>query len=76
MAKLVFEMNQSLDGYVDHDNLPPDPLFRHWIERTKTLAATLYGRRMYETMRYWDEEQVDWTAERREFGTAWRRLPK
>ncbi len=76
MAKLVFEMNQSLDGYIDHEKLPPDPLFRHWVERTQTLTATIYGRRMYEAMRYWDEEHEGWSAERREFATAWRRLPK
>ncbi|MBA3051162.1 MAG: dihydrofolate reductase, partial [Brevundimonas sp.] len=33
MARLVFDMNVSLDGYVDHDKFMPDPeLFRHWIE--------------------------------------------
>lgn len=33
MAKLVFRMNQSLDGYVDHIALAPGPtLFRHFIE--------------------------------------------
>lgn len=31
MAKIVFGMNQSLDGYVDHDKFAPDPaLFLHW----------------------------------------------
>jgi len=33
MAKLVFAMNQSLDGYVDHQEFAPDPpLFRHFID--------------------------------------------
>jgi hypothetical protein len=32
MAKLVFGMNQSLDGYVDHLEMRTGPaLFRHWI---------------------------------------------
>jgi len=46
MAKLVFELNQSLDGYVDHQALgPPDPaLFRHFTERVRGLAGMLYGR--------------------------------
>lgn len=57
MAKLVFELNQSLDGYVDHKAMPPEPgLFRHFIERVRGLAGMLYGRRMYEVMRYWDDD--------------------
>jgi len=77
MAKLVFGMNQSLDGYVDHDKFAPDPaLFRHWIEHVRGVAASVYGRRMYEVMRYWDQDDTEWTPELREFATAWRRQPK
>jgi hypothetical protein len=41
MAKLVYELNQSLDGYVDHQQMGPPrpPLFRHFIERVRGLAA-------------------------------------
>jgi hypothetical protein len=54
MAKLVFGMNQSLDGYVDHEAFAPGPtLFRHWIENVRSLSSSVYGRRMYEVMRYW-----------------------
>ena len=51
MTKIVFGMNLSLDGYIDHEHLgPPDAaLFRHWIEHVRGLAASVYGRRMYET---------------------------
>ena len=36
MAKLVFGMNQSLDGYVDHMAFAPSPtLFRHFIEEAR-----------------------------------------
>ena len=36
MAKLVFGMNQSLDGYVDHTAFAPSPtLFRHFIEENR-----------------------------------------
>ena len=54
MAKLVYELNQSLDGYVDHQAFgPPDPaLFRHFTERVRGLTGMLYGRGMYEVMRY------------------------
>jgi dihydrofolate reductase len=77
MAKLVFGMNQSLDGYVDHDAMEVGPvLFRHWIEHVRGLTGSIYGRRMYEMMRYWDEDRPEWSAERREFATAWRRQPK
>ena len=77
MAKLVFGMNQSLDGYVDHDAMAPDPaLFRHWVEHVAGLAGSVYGRRMYEVMRYWDEDRPEWDADHRAFAAAWRRLPK
>ena len=78
MAKIVFGMNQSLDGYVDlHPEMQVGPvLFRHWTEHVRGLAASVYGRRMYETMRYWDEDDPAWDAERRDFAMAWRKQPK
>lgn len=77
MAKLFFGMNQSLDSYVDHMGFSPGPaLFRHFIEQTSGLAGSLYGRRLYEVMRYWDEEQPDWGDEEQAFAAAWRKLPK
>ncbi|RDL48097.1 hypothetical protein BLJAPNOD_04372 [Ensifer sp. M14] len=77
MAKLVFGMNQSLDGFVDHTEMQTGPaLFRHWIEHVGGLTGSVYGRRMYDTMRYWDEDRPEWSAELREFATVWRRQPK
>src|SRR4051794_7787960 len=77
MAKLVFGLNQSLDGYVDHQAFAPDPpLFRHFIEQVRKAAASVYGRRMYEVMRYWDEDHSDWDAEERDFAAVWRSQPK
>lgn len=73
MAELIFGMNQSLDGYVDHTEFAPGPvLFRHFIEQVRGLAGSAYGRRMYEVMRYWDEDRPEWDAEFREFAAAWR----
>jgi dihydrofolate reductase len=74
MAKLVFEMNQSLDGYVDHQKIgPPRPgLFRHYIELVRGLTGMVYGRRMYEVMRYWDDDQSGWDAEEHEYAAVWR----
>ncbi len=77
MAKIVFGMLVSLDGYVDHDAFDPDPvLFRHFIEQTRELAGSVYGRRLYEIMRYWDEDDPDWTPDYREFAQVWRSSPK
>ena len=77
MAKLVFGMNQSLDGYVDHMAFAPSPaLFRHFIEQARDQAGSVYGRGLYEIMRYWDEDHSEWDAERRDFAAAWRRQPK
>src|SRR6187401_1925554 len=77
MAKLVFGMNQSLDGYVDHTAFAPDAtLFRHFIEEARAQARSLYGRRIYEIMRYWDEDQAEWGTDERAFAAAWRKQPK
>ena len=77
MAKLVFGLNQSLDGYVDHEAFGPGPaLFRHFIQQVRGLAGMVYGRRTYEVMRYWDDDLPDWGAEEREFATVWRSQPK
>ena len=77
MARLVFGMNQSLDGYVDHTAFgPSQTLFRHFIEQAQGMAGAIYGRQMYEVMRYWDDEHPEWGAEERAFAAAWRRYPK
>jgi dihydrofolate reductase len=77
MAKLVFGMNQSLDGYVDHTAFGPSPtLFRHFIAEARGQAGSVYGRRMYEIMRYWDDDHPDWGAEEHAFAAAWRNQPK
>jgi dihydrofolate reductase len=77
MAKLVFGLNQSLDGYVDHQAFAPDPvLFRHFIEQVRGSAGAVYGRVMYEVMRYWYEDQPDWGLAEREYAAVWRRQPK
>ena len=78
MAKLIFGMMQSLDGYVDHRELgPPDPVVgRHFIEHVRGLTGIVYGRNMYEIMRYWDDDLPDWDAEERDFAAVWRSQPK
>jgi len=78
MAKLVFALNQSLDGYIDHQEMGPlnPTLFRHFIEQVRNLTGMVYGRGMYEVMRYWDDDLPDWGAEEREYATVWRSRPK
>ena len=77
MARLVFAMNQSLDGYVDHQEFAPDPsLFRHFVEHMRGLTGSVYGRVLYEVMRYWDEDHPERNAAERDFAAAWRSQPK
>jgi dihydrofolate reductase len=82
MGKLVFGMMQSLDGYVagaaGGPQLPPpgEQLHRHFNDHVRALAGAIYGRRMYEVMRYWDDDQPDWDDVGRDFAAAWRATPK
>ena len=77
MAKLVFAMNQSLDGYVDHTAFGPSPtLFRHFIAEAEAQTDSLYGRKLYEIMRYWDDEKPEWGDDEKAFGRAWRKQKK
>jgi dihydrofolate reductase len=73
MAKLVYGLNLSLDGYVDHQKFAPGPLlFRHFIEQVRGVSGMVYGRRTYEVMRYWDEDIPDWGADERDYAAVWR----
>lgn len=82
MAKLILGMNVSIDGYVDDlaGNLvmgaPSQKHFEYWIETIRNHAGAVYGGRMYEVMRYWDDDHAEWDASLRQFATLWRKLPK
>lgn len=77
MARLVFGMNQSLDGYVDHTEFGPSPtLFRHFIAEAQGQTGSIYGRNVYELMRYWDDDQPEWGTDHHAFAAAWRRQQK
>src|SRR5579883_296232 len=57
--------------------MPPEPgLFRHFIEDVRGLTGMMYGRCMYEEMRYWDNDLPDWDAEEREYAAVWRSQAK
>jgi len=77
MAKLIYALNVSLDGYVDHDKFGPDPvLFEHFTEELRRQSGCLYGRRMYEIMRYWDTDDAERTPAFRAYAEAWRAQKK
>lgn len=77
MATFAFGMNLSFDGYVDHDRFAPDPvLYRHWTDQVRDSPGCLYGRGIYELMRYWEDDKPEWDADARAFAAAWRAQPK
>ena len=82
MAKLVFGMMQSLDGYIAAADgglnmpRPDDALHQHFNDTVRASVAIIYGRRMYEIMRYWDGEEAEEGEAGLAFATAWRAKPK
>jgi dihydrofolate reductase len=82
MAKLIFGLMQSLDGYVAGPEggpslpMPDDALTSHFSAQLRGFTGSLYGRRMYEIMKYWDEEAAEQGVAGREFALAWRAKPK
>lgn len=82
MARLVFGMMQSLDGYIDGVEggpqlSPPGPLLhRHFNDHVRAVSGCLYGRRIYELMRYWEEDRPEWGEIEHDYAAAWRPKPK
>jgi dihydrofolate reductase len=84
MRKVIFSMSVSLDGYIagpdgDFDWAAPDAeLHRFHNEQTREIGAHLLGRRLYETMVYWEtaEEDPELGETEREFAQIWQPLPK
>lgn len=82
MARLIYGMMQSLDGYIEGPSggpawsVPGPVLFRHFTDYVRGLKGVLYGRRMYEVMRYWDEDDPEWDAVEIDFAQVWRSKPK
>ena len=60
MGKLIYGFNTSLDGYIeDRDgtldwSLPDEELHRFWNAFEASIGTHLYGRKLYETMAYWE----------------------
>jgi len=85
MGRLIYTLNTSLDGFVetrDHSldwSTADDELLAWFADRAHGLAASLYGRRLYELMSaYWPTAGDDPAATEpmREFGREWLRIPK
>ena len=85
MTRLIYLLNVSLDGYTASPDGGTewgtvDEEIHSWFnEQMRGLDATLYGRRMYETMAaYWPtgEDDPAGTETTREFARIWNPLPK
>jgi dihydrofolate reductase len=84
VAKLIYSMNPSLDGFISGPDgnfdwgAPDEELHRFHNERVRALGGHLLGRRLYETMVYWETAHDDFavTDYLREFADIWQALPK
>ncbi|MBW4032492.1 MAG: dihydrofolate reductase [Acidobacteria bacterium] len=84
MRRVTYSMGVSLDGYiVDPDgniaSPPPDEeIFRFVIDEARDVGVHLLGRRLYETMLYWETADQDPTLDEseREWTSIWKPLPK
>ncbi|HET9344912.1 MAG TPA: dihydrofolate reductase family protein [Candidatus Limnocylindrales bacterium] len=82
MRSVTYSMNTSLDGYIagpdgSFDWGLPDSVFRFWIDEIREVGVHLMGRRLYETMLYWETaDQVSLNDAEREWAALWNPLPK
>jgi dihydrofolate reductase len=84
MGNVIFSMSVSLDGYIAGPggdiewSAPDDELHRFHNERVRELGAQLLGRRLYETMLYWEtaDQDPELGETEREFADIWQALPK
>jgi dihydrofolate reductase len=82
MPNVIFSMTSSLDGYIagpDGDfswGAPDAELHRFHNDRVRGHSAQLLGRRLYETMVYWEGEDETRDEVARDFAELWRALPK
>jgi dihydrofolate reductase len=84
MPNLIYSMNPSLDGFIAGPDgsfdwgAPDEELHRFHNERVRALGGHVLGRRLYETMKYWETAQDDpaMTDYALEFAEIWKALPK
>ncbi|MEU3688038.1 dihydrofolate reductase family protein [Streptomyces narbonensis] len=84
MRSVTYSMGMSLDGFIvgpdggfDWTD-PDDEVFRFWIDDIRHVDVHLMGRRLYETMLYWETADQDPTLDEanREWTALWKPLPK
>ncbi|WP_028660072.1 dihydrofolate reductase family protein [Nocardioides insulae] len=84
MRKVTYSMGVSLDGYIvgpdgTFDWTDPDEeVFGVFTDELRGVGVHLMGRRLYETMLYWEthEQEPDTDYSTREWATLWKALPK
>jgi len=84
MRSVTYSMSVSLDGYIvgpDGDigwTTPDDDVFRFWIDGIRDIGVHLMGRRLYETMLYWETADQNHTLDdaELEWAALWKPLPK
>jgi dihydrofolate reductase len=83
MRSVTYSMSTSLDGYIvgpdgGFDWGLPDEVFRFWIDEIRGVGVHLMGRRLYETMLYWETAEEDGSLDdaELEWASLWKPLPK
>jgi dihydrofolate reductase len=84
MRRVTYSMNVSLDGFIAGPDggidwtVPDGEVFRFWIEGIRDVGVHLLGRRLYETMLYWETADEDASLDDAELEWAelWKPLPK
>jgi dihydrofolate reductase len=84
MRKLIYSMGVSLDGFIAGPDgeidwsAPDEELHRFHNQQAREMGADLYGRRLYEAMRYWEtaEENTSAPEHELEFARIWKDTPK
>jgi len=82
--QLIYSMGVSLDGFIAGPDgeidwsAPDEELHRFHNQQARETGAYLFGRRLYETMRYWEtaEEQPSSPEHELEFARIWKDTPK
>ena len=81
MSKLIYITNTSLDGYVEDvtgafDWINPDQVHAFITELIRPIGTYLYGRRLYETMAYWEAPVEGSPPEHVDFARVWQKAQK
>jgi dihydrofolate reductase len=83
MGHIFYGLAVSVDGYIASAQrgdiglpVPEEALHRHFNEMQARIALSLYGRNMYEVMRYWDAPPTETADFEQEYARAWQRTPK